>query len=69
MFSYHHGKRKPDPTLFSKTIQKIGCSPAEIVFLDDTPANCLAAQTLGITSILINPAQAEWRKQFLVDYL
>ena len=52
--------KKPDPEIFHHVISKIGCSPDEILFLDDTPVNCRIAQSLGITTKLIDPLSRDW---------
>ncbi|KKN31277.1 hypothetical protein LCGC14_0825660 [marine sediment metagenome] len=42
---------KPDPKIFEYAIQKAGCEPEEIVFIDDGLNNILSAQVFGITGI------------------
>lgn len=42
---------KPDPKVFEYTIEKAGCKPVEIVFIDDGLNNVRAASKLGIYAI------------------
>jgi len=42
---------KPDPRIFQLVIEKAGCKPEEIVFIDDGLNNIRAAQEIGIYSI------------------
>jgi len=42
---------KPDPEIFKYTIQKAGCKPNQIVFIDDGLNNIRSAKELGIVGI------------------
>lgn len=42
---------KPDPKIFEYTIQKAGCKPEEIAFIDDGLNNIRSASELGIVGI------------------
>jgi putative hydrolase of the HAD superfamily len=42
---------KPNPEIFEYTIQKAGCKPEEIIFIDDGLNNIRTAKELGITGI------------------
>ena len=42
---------KPDKKIFELTIEKAGCKPEEIVFIDDGINNIRAARELGIIGI------------------
>lgn len=57
------GMRKPNPDIFTSTLDQLGVSPAESVFLDDAPGNVAAAEALGMHAILVEddhgPAFAE----------
>ena len=43
---------KPDPAIFEIAIQRSGCSPEDIIFIDDSQKNIEVAASLGITAIL-----------------
>ena len=43
---------KPDPRMYQYTLDKIGCSNDEVVFIDDRPMNLEGAEKLGIRSLL-----------------
>ena len=42
---------KPDPVIFQIAIDKSGCQPNEILFIDDGLNNVRAASELGINTI------------------
>lgn len=48
--SHELGMAKPDPRLFEHVLHRLQCDPADILFLDDTPANVRAAAALGLTA-------------------
>ena len=45
--------RKPHPEIFEHALEKIGCKPKEVVFLDDIGSNLKAAAKLGIQCIRV----------------
>ena len=57
------GIRKPNPQIFTLALDALGIQANEAVFLDDLPANVAAAESLGITGVLV----AEDRLQSLVE--
>ena len=54
------GVAKPDPCFFHGLLISCGLRPHEVVFIDDTQANVLAAQKIGMTAV-----QYQNRKQLL----
>lgn len=54
-YSYEMKLQKPSREIFEKTIEGIGCKPEEILFVDDSPANCAAAEEVGIKTVLYTP--------------
>jgi HAD superfamily hydrolase (TIGR01509 family) len=42
---------KPNPKIFEYSIQKAGCKPEKIIYIDDGLNNLRAAKELGITGI------------------
>lgn len=46
-FSHELGCMKPDPAIYRQVQEKLGLPPAEILFFDDSAANCAAAADLG----------------------
>ncbi len=48
------GMRKPDPKIYELTLNKIGKSAEECMFIDDSIPNITAAKELGIDSVLFN---------------
>jgi FMN phosphatase YigB (HAD superfamily) len=41
---------KPDPAIYRYTLEKLGTTPEETLFLDDKLVNIEAAQALGMTA-------------------
>ena len=52
IYSHEEGVRKPDPRIYAIASERLGVSPAEIVFLDDLPENVDAARACGIQAVL-----------------
>ncbi len=45
------GSRKPEPRIYEITLERLGATPDEAVFVDDVEVNCEGARQLGITAI------------------
>lgn len=56
VLSYEEGKCKPDPELFATVPRRYGLIPSETVMLDDSEANCKAAESVGLKSVVIGNA-------------
>ena len=54
IYSHEEGVQKPDPRMYALASQRLGISPAEIVFLDDRPENVDAARACGFQAILFS---------------
>lgn len=52
VLSAEHGVRKPDPAIFRLTLDKLGVSAEECLFVDDSEGNLAAAAELGIVPLL-----------------
>ncbi len=50
--SYEQGFKKPDPEAFLNVLTKTNSRPEESIFIDDTKINVIAANQLGIKSIV-----------------
>jgi epoxide hydrolase-like predicted phosphatase len=54
------GIRKPDPRIFTHTLELLGgIAPERALFVDDFPGNIEAAQALGIRGVLMSDAYEE----------
>jgi putative hydrolase of the HAD superfamily len=51
------GIAKPDPKAFELTVERLGVTPKESVFIDDTREHVHAAQKLGLQGILFTTAE------------
>ncbi len=54
-YSYEMKLQKPCREIFEKTVEGVGVRPEEILFVDDSPANCAAAEEIGIKTLLYTP--------------
>lgn len=50
--SYHLGKSKLDPTIFTDVLAVMGLVPSEALFVDDTPGHVERARQVGLHAIL-----------------
>lgn len=46
--------KKPDPRIFQLTLERLGCTPEESVYIDDRRYNLEAAKALGMDTVLFN---------------
>lgn len=47
---------KPNPDIFKNLLDRYGLDPEETLFLDDSAANCEAANSVGIHTVTITPS-------------
>jgi len=45
------GTRKPEPRIYEITLERVGATAGEAVFIDDIEANCDGARAVGIRSV------------------
>jgi HAD superfamily hydrolase (TIGR01509 family) len=53
------GTRKPDPAIYRSLLERAAFQPWDAMFVDDRLGNVKAADALGISSVLFNPAPKE----------
>ncbi len=53
--SYEAKVMKPDPEIFLIAERRFNIKPEETIFLDDSEANCKAAEALGFKTIWVKP--------------
>lgn len=53
--SAYEGVMKPDSAIYSTALRRIGRRADETIFIDDSPINITAAQSLGMKTILFTP--------------
>ncbi len=56
--SFEIGKRKPDAETFLWTAKQTGFSPAEILFVDDSPQHIQGAQSIGMQTYYYKEAES-----------
>lgn len=64
--SYRLKVTKPDERIYRAVIEGLGCPAGEILFLDDSEANCEAARRCGMKARLA-PAHGAWLGYFTPD--
>ncbi len=47
---------KPDPSAYAYVLSRLGATAEECIALDDSPANLRTARELGMTTVLVGPA-------------
>ena len=58
-FFFFFHLQKPDPEIFKTAIRELGASPAETIFLDDSPVNTAAAAACGLQTLTVT-ADIDW---------
>ncbi|SIN86556.1 HAD family phosphatase [Fibrobacter sp. UWB11] len=53
--------QKPNSEIFNTAIRELGASPAETIFLDDSPVNTAAAANCGLQTLTVTP-DVDWIK-------
>ena len=56
--SAEFGIGKPDPAIFLRSAERLGLSPADILFIDDKAANAEAARAVGMDALHYGGPQA-----------
>lgn len=57
IWSYQHKMAKPDPAIYTLTLERLGTRPEETVFIDDKLPNIDAANALGLKGILFTTVE------------
>ena len=60
--SQEMGMAKPDPEIYAEVLRQIGTPADECLFIDDSSANCKAAEALGIHTYNA-PVHTDWREE------
>lgn len=55
--SYQMKLAKPDPAIFRTVLQTAGLKAEETLFIDDSPVNCQAAESIGIQTVRYTPGE------------
>jgi HAD superfamily hydrolase (TIGR01509 family) len=59
VFSARVGLVKPEPAIFELALRRFGLAAGDAIFVDDHPANIVAARAIGLRSVqFANAAQA-----------
>lgn len=60
LFSCDLGRVKPDPSIFTAALERLGAAPGDVCFVDDRPANVEAARQCGMAALHYRqPSQLE----------
>jgi HAD superfamily hydrolase (TIGR01509 family) len=52
LYSHEIRLAKPDPAAYARLCAELGAAPAEVIFVDDLPANVAAAREAGLVGLL-----------------
>lgn len=61
--------RKPDKEMFTYTLKRLGCNPEQCIFVDNSVRNLIAAEELGIQTILFNRDCVEYGGRVVSDFV
>ena len=61
--SYQLGMRKPNANYFEHVLEKMNAVPEEVLFIDDTLANLVAAEALGIQTWQFNAHEGNLERE------
>lgn len=61
--SYELGVEKPAPEIYAKVLERSGARASEVLFLDDSETNCIAARACGLQAV-VAPAGGVWLNYF-----
>lgn len=64
--SYKMHLCKPDEEIFRRLLADAGLSASETLFIDDSPANCAAAERVGVEALLVE-RNAPWGDCLMID--
>lgn len=53
------GMRKPDHRIYELSLERLGVSAPDAVFIDDAPGNVAAAAAVGMNAVLIGPLPSD----------
>ncbi len=56
-YSHEAGKRKPDPSIFQHIVAEQRLHPSHTLFIDDSPQHVIAARTIGLDALWLEPGQ------------
>lgn len=60
--------KKPDERIYKLTLEKLGCVASECVYIDDRRYNLVAAQALGIDTILFNSRDVQYEGKTVTNF-
>jgi len=60
--SYHAGRSKREAEWFVDVVEEIGCSPEEVLFIDDSPGHIANADSKGLRTILFKDTRSLLRE-------
>jgi len=60
---------KPETAIFERCLEEFNLKAQDTIFIDDEPANVIAAQKIGITTILSDPHNTQALRTYLIAQL
>lgn len=60
--------KKPDERIYQLTLEKLGCTATECIYVDDRRYNLEAAQSLGIGTVLFNSRGVQYEGKTVISF-
>ena len=62
------GSAKPDPGIFTYTLERLGVLPSEALFIDDSPRNVAGAERVGVVGLhYTGVKELRWELESILD--
>jgi putative hydrolase of the HAD superfamily len=65
IYSFDHGLNKPDKAFVDVMLEKAGCRPDEIVYIDDQISSTAPAQALGVNTVIYRRGEIQKLRESL----
>lgn len=60
--------KKPDERIYKLTLEMLGCSAADCTYIDDSEVNLVAAQALGMDTVLFNSRNVQYEGTTVINF-
>lgn len=60
--------QKPDRRIFDLTVEKLGCTAAECLYVDDREEYLAAAESLGMKTVMFNSRQSSYNGKSVMSF-
>lgn len=67
--SYEHGFRKPHPSIFHVTLEKLGVSPDNTIHVGDSEADVVGARNVGMKAAFVKRGEKDMEADYVLSSL